>query len=669
MRIVVLTLITIFSSTLPGYSQTTCTSLGQNPQTAFPVCGTSVFHQSSVAICGDRPVASRCNNTTYTDKNPYWYKFTCFASGTLGFLISPMVASDDYDWQLFDITGKPASAVYSDVSTFVACNWSGDPGTTGASSAGSSLILCEGPGVPLFSSMPTLLVGHDYLLLISHFTKTQSGYDLSFGGGTAVITDPTPPHLASASILCDGSTIDVLLNKSMRCNSLALNGSDFILSHPTIQIIAAEGDNCTNSFDVTRVRLTLNASLPPGNYTVTIVNGTDGNTLKDLCDNTIPINEQVPLTVIPVIPTPMDSLTPPKCAPQKLELVFRKKIKCSSIAANGSDFAITGAYPVSISSATGICDANGFTTKILVYLTTPIYRNGTYAIHLQSSLTDGNTIIDECGRETPPGATLSFSVKDTVSADFNFNINRSCVLDTIHYIHNGQHGVNYWNWVFDTFRGSSIQNPTITYSTITDKQTTLIVSNGFCSDTLTKTITLQERVEAFISGPNFICPNESVQFIDSSKGLISGWLWDFGNGNIYSGATPPPQTYLSANAVIVVPVKLTVMDNLNCKDSALLQLTIANNCYIAVPSAFTPNGDGLNDYFYPLNAYKATNLRFAVYNRFGQQVFYSENWLNRWDGRYKRMPADMGTYVYTLQYTEPTTGKIIRSKGSVTLIR
>ena len=51
-----------------------CTDLGQNPGTAFPVCGTTVFNQGSVSICGNTAVASQCTGTLFTDKNPYWYK-------------------------------------------------------------------------------------------------------------------------------------------------------------------------------------------------------------------------------------------------------------------------------------------------------------------------------------------------------------------------------------------------------------------------------------------------------------------------------------------------------------------------------------------------------------------------------------------------------------------
>lgn len=122
-------------------AQSVCTTPGQNPSTAFPVCGTSTFTQSSVPLCGGRQVPSpTCRSYPLTDINPFWYKFTCFQSGTLGFKITPHDNTEDYDWQLFDVTAQNINAVYTDVSLVVASNWSGESGTTGASSAGSCYI-------------------------------------------------------------------------------------------------------------------------------------------------------------------------------------------------------------------------------------------------------------------------------------------------------------------------------------------------------------------------------------------------------------------------------------------------------------------------------------------------------------------------------------------------
>ncbi|MGZ8551733.1 MAG: gliding motility-associated C-terminal domain-containing protein, partial [Chitinophagaceae bacterium] len=96
-----------------------CTTLGQNPSTAFPVCGTNTFHQSTVPVCGGASIPGPCNGVdgvTLSDLNPYWYRFTCFATGTLGFTITPANLADDYDWQLFDITGHNPNDVFTNAS-------------------------------------------------------------------------------------------------------------------------------------------------------------------------------------------------------------------------------------------------------------------------------------------------------------------------------------------------------------------------------------------------------------------------------------------------------------------------------------------------------------------------------------------------------------------------
>ena len=149
------------------------------------------------------------------------------------------------------------------------------------------------------------------------------------------------------------------------------------------------------------------------------------------------------------------------------------------------------------------------------------------------------------------------------------------------------------------------------------------------------------------------------------------WQWDFGNSNSSSLYNPPPQTYMPSpsNINYDVPVRLIIKDDIGCYDTANRKVFIIWNCTIAVPSAFTPNSDGINDFLYPLNAYKARDLQFSVYNRLGQRVFMSENWLNRWNGKFKGQDADTGTYVYILQYTHIDTGKRIFQKGSVLLLR
>src|SRR5207244_3966518 len=113
MRIVALALFILLSNRSMAQ---TCTNLGQTPSTAFPVCGVDTFSQSNVPICSTHSFnVPGCagDGAAYGDKNPYWYKFTCYTSGTLGFLITPNNLDDDYDWMLYDITGHNPDEVFT----------------------------------------------------------------------------------------------------------------------------------------------------------------------------------------------------------------------------------------------------------------------------------------------------------------------------------------------------------------------------------------------------------------------------------------------------------------------------------------------------------------------------------------------------------------------------
>src|SRR5689334_14582981 len=119
MRVTLFALIFIWGFMLQGVAQQ-CSTLGQTPATAFPVCGTTTFVQTSVPICGGTSITvPGCSGAQYQDKNPFWYKFTCYQAGTLGFSITPTNLGDDYDWQLFDITGHNPNDVFTDPSLFV----------------------------------------------------------------------------------------------------------------------------------------------------------------------------------------------------------------------------------------------------------------------------------------------------------------------------------------------------------------------------------------------------------------------------------------------------------------------------------------------------------------------------------------------------------------------
>jgi gliding motility-associated-like protein len=142
--------------------------------------------------------------------------------------------------------------------------------------------------------------------------------------------------------------------------------------------------------------------------------------------------------------------------------------------------------------------------------------------------------------------------------------------------------------------------------------------------------------------------------------------------NLLSCSTcPNPNGIASAS----VPYLITVTSDSGCiaKDS----ITIFVECKEAnllMPNAFTPNGDNLNDYFYPLARGGIKSIkRFSIYDRFGKLIFEKRDFFPNdksfgWNGRVNNMDQTTSVFVY---YVEALCdlGESIYKKGSVTLIR
>jgi gliding motility-associated-like protein len=649
-----------------------CTNPGQTPPSAILLCSNEPVSQSSVPICGQLNIPVPCNDgAAHQNVNPIWYKIGCFGSGTLGFVITPSNLNDNYDWQLFDITTHNPDDVFSVSGLFVACNWCPDPGETGASIDGINTTVCSIPGQLLFSDMPVIIAGHEYLLMISNHNGTPDGFQLVITGGSAVISDPMEPQLLSARQSCDGSKLILKLNRGMRCSSLAPDGSDFIISGGYI-FTSASSTGCGSSPVTDSIILTLNSPLTNGNYILTAQNGSDGNTLTDICNRSIFPGQQLLFTVASLQPTPMDSVQLKNCSPSSLKLVFKKPIQCNSIETGGSDFKITGPQPVVITGIKTNCNTGippaSTVFEITLDLSASILTGGVYQLQLVRGA-DGNTLIDECGLSTPP-TTLNFTLKNAVSADFNYSVRSSCKTDTLSFFHDGNNGAINWNWSFDNNSTSNLQNPVKIFPDSGLHKIRLVVSNGSCTDSLTKNITLQNKITAAFIAPAGVCPGDPVQLINKSTGNINNWQWNLGNGVTSNLSTPPAYQYAINGITTDYTVKLVAINSqFNCSDSATHIIKALKNCYAAIPTAFTPNGDGLNDYLYPLNASKADHMEFKIYNRMGQLVFISNNLSKKWDGKFLGLPQDTGLFIWMLSYTHHDTGEKIFLKGTTLLIR
>ncbi|MEO6832133.1 MAG: gliding motility-associated C-terminal domain-containing protein, partial [Chitinophagaceae bacterium] len=99
-----------------------------------------------------------------------------------------------------------------------------------------------------------------------------------------------------------------------------------------------------------------------------------------------------------------------------------------------------------------------------------------------------------------------------------------------------------------------------------------------------------------------------------------------------------------------------------------VKVTIDYTNTMMIPSAFTPNGDGKNDFFKIVNPSFQRITEFRVFNRWGQEVFSTNDINQGWDGKWKGIDQPMGTYEYLIRLAN-VDGKAEVYKGDVTLIR
>ncbi len=113
---------------------------------------------------------------------------------------------------------------------------------------------------------------------------------------------------------------------------------------------------------------------------------------------------------------------------------------------------------------------------------------------------------------------------------------------------------------------------------------------------------------------------------------------------------------------------LTVTTPEGCTDTASVKVTLIKNTAIFVPTAFTPNNDGLNDVIEPYLVGIKTLYYFTIYNRWGQKVFSTDQMNTGWDGKFNGRIIENSNYVWILKALD-VTGKVYNLKGTFVLIK
>jgi gliding motility-associated-like protein len=227
-----------------------------------------------------------------------------------------------------------------------------------------------------------------------------------------------------------------------------------------------------------------------------------------------------------------------------------------------------------------------------------------------------------------------------------------------------------YQWQINGMNAGTDSSKYITDSLIAGDSVTCIVSNNGCpgADTSNKIYPTIKPTPVFGPATNItISRGGSVTLNIPVQGDILSYLWS-PDYELSSVNTPDP--IASPLRTTTYYLQATASDNCTAIDS--ITVDVISKVYI--PSAFTPNGDGKNDFFYVLGGLPGDIITgFSVFNRWGEKEFQNQNGIPNypgygWDGNFKGLPAPAGTYVYVVTI-KSVNGEQQVYKGTVVLIR
>ncbi len=265
------------------------------------------------------------------------------------------------------------------------------------------------------------------------------------------------------------------------------------------------------------------------------------------------------------------------------------------------------------------------------------------------------------------------TVKNAITISFNpvanFTTSGICLNEGVQFTDSSfvtSDNITKWNWLFGDSKTDTVKNPVHYYLTPgTYKNLLVVTSSNKCIDSVEKVLIVNKGPDAnFISDAtnNHANVKQSIHFTDQSNQAVA-WLWNFGDGSPDSTSTlqNPIHTY---GFIGTYTVCLYATDKNGCVDTICMQEKIS--LPVGVPNAFSPNGDGQNDFF-AIYGGPFTETHLKIYNNWGELIFETDK-TEGWDGRVKGVDQPAGVYVYTV-YCVSEDSEEHKLSGDVTLLR
>lgn len=338
-----------------------------------------------------------------------------------------------------------------------------------------------------------------------------------------------------------------------------------------------------------------------------------------------------------------------------------------------------------------------------------------------SSFPEEVTLTDFC--PACPFPTPYFAAPDTICVGECFRLDIPCNL--------GAKGYS-WIMAGAEPSSSSFPNPgNVCYRQPGVYTITYIINTETCPDTFSRQIVIVEPIEYDLGKDTLLCEDPPVLY-DAFHPRLASWFWENGDTipereistsgiyavtvtdlycntqyyddihiQFFSELYPEPPIDLGNDTTVceqldffldashpdatrwwwndgsteaVIPVKNPGTYQVtawlrNCPFSDIIHVESRDcSARIFAPNAFSPNGDGVNDFF-SLHGKDFETKSITIFNRWGEIVYKGDQILPGWDGRAMGKPAPAGVYVYLVQYIESLTGRESTFSGDVLLVR
>jgi gliding motility-associated-like protein len=249
-----------------------------------------------------------------------------------------------------------------------------------------------------------------------------------------------------------------------------------------------------------------------------------------------------------------------------------------------------------------------------------------------------------------PAPRITMTAKDGCEdVPVSFSAIQGDVLTTVHT----------WDWDFGDGTLSDREHADHVYARSGTYPVQLEVSatNG-CTSKVDQDIFIN-RVQAHAGNDTLVIPNTNFQ-LNGGGGAFYSW-------SPATGLSNPDISDPVGKVSDDVTYHLTVKTIEGCTDTASLKVTVFKGSAIYVPTAFTPNHDGLNDILKPYYIGIRSLSFFTIFNRWGQKVFSTSDLNAGWDGNFKSGPVRDGSYVWVLKAVD-IAGKTYELKGNFMLL-